>query len=1819
MYQRRKLWSIVTSFILLVICNKFAEAQYARTRDKPKGISKAPFVLRGDQTPPPDTESDPEEVHPFTDLSTWYYKPRAFTQLKLHPCEQGSCYPATGNLLIGREDQLYASSTCGLYEQKRYCIVSHLEEKKKCFWCDSRPGSNQAIKNHNISNIVSKTYPGTQETTWWQSENGKENVYVQLNLEAEFHFTHLIMKFRTFRPAAMLIERSYDNNKTWQVYRYFADNCDDSFPGIKKGTPENLTDVVCESRYSGVSPSSNGEVIYRVLMQNVKIDNPYSQQVQNLLKITNLRINFTKLHTLGDDLLDKREEIQEKYYYAINYMVVRGSCSCYGHANRCLPLAGINPKPDMVHGRCECTHNTKGRNCEKCEDFFNDLPWRPAVGKQSNACKRCNCNNHAWSCHFDSAVYEASGRVSGGVCDGCQHDTMGIHCEQCKPFYYRDPTRDIQDPDVCKECDCDPQGSLDLGICDSITDTVNNLVAGSCHCKTNVEGRRCDQCKNGFWNFTSENPDGCQPCTCSTLGTVDNQGCDVDTGECTCKRYVTGRDCRQCLPEFWGLSEKQDGCEPCDCDPGGSLDNNCDLFTGQCKCRGDMSGRTCNIPKQLHFTASLDFLLYEAELAKGSSDCQVVIREPYRDGQPNTWTGSGFMRAYEGSFIEFPINNIRTTSLYDAVLRYEPTSNQPWYDVEMSLIRPDPVDVDSLCNEASLDDEPKHISLPSHSRSVVAPEPLCLEAGKSYKLVLEFKRSQYEHESPNTASILIDSIVLTPRIESIPWFKGSAPAEQRRREFERFSCNDILKNPPVDTKHIPEVCKNDFNSIGAFIINGALACQCDPTGAVSKLCDEHGGRCTCKPNVVGRRCDRCAPGTYGFGPEGCKACDCNSIGALDNFCNVTTGLCKCRANTYGRECDQCRIGFWNFPNCQRCDCNGHAETCHARTGACSNCRDATEGHTCDHCVDGYYGDPRLNVDIPCRQCPCPGTLGSNHSFADTCQLNPLTQDVICACKEGFTGARCDVCADNYFGNPEVPGGNCQLCDCNDNIDIMRPGNCDPHSGQCKQCLYETTGDHCEMCRSGFYRTSPEEMCRECVCHILGWNKTAGDCDRYTGKCPCYPNVIGDDCEKCKENHWKIASGKGCEPCDCDPVGSKHLQCNVYLGECDCRENFGGRQCNECKANYWGDPKADKCIKCECNLEGSETEQCDQKTGNCKCRPGIGGDRCDQCARGYVGVAPHCRPCGECFDNWDKTLTKFENETQLEIARAKDIKNVGAGGAYTTEFNYIQNKLNDIEDLLNQTATIDLDSVEGKLDHLRDLINKTEHGELKNLNEILANADSGNQVAKVTLQNFKNKMDLLRNKTDELRVNGTKLQERNVQGALDIIKNAKTKADDATKNATNTQDIIKNVERRCKSTENKLKSMKSMYSDKHEEDMASLKNLTDLIKNLNDSLPKLNKLICDGSEYPCDNICGGALCGHCGAITCNGAKNQAEDANSLAMKTEALYNDKEKLVNEYIRNITTVNGTLVKNQAISAFNKSLEAKINASNMTEKVNDKLAKIDEFMQQNNSITKELQNKINNILTKDIKWQPEEIKEFATNIKVTADSLTNIEPILAETEGNLSVAKKLKEDAENAKKQVDDIKNTVNSVEEFLKKTENVQKETEIKIGNISQSFKDIKRDLDNIDKMTNGTYQQIENTSGNLGTLDKELEDLKKLLRGNQFTAQTLKNESTNIKTKTEETMDKLKVLLNDYDQAKEKLNASITKADNSKTRAENLVNRTVNLSSKVKTTQESISKLKSPSSNNLGELEEQLKQLISDMDKYTEDIEKKAEYFKHCNSI
>ncbi|NWV66088.1 LAMB2 protein, partial [Malurus elegans] len=555
-----------------------------------------------------------------------------------------------------------------------------------------------------IENVVTSFAPRPKKA-WWQSENGVEHVSIQLDLEAEFHFTHLIMTFKTFRPAAMLVERSADFGRTWKVYRYFAYDCAASFPHVPHGAPRRIDDVVCESRYSDIEPSTEGEVIYRVLDPAIPIQDPYSPAIQSEIHW----VNHPRLN------LDWDQEGKNLQGRAAGKLQFWGShpapralgCThqaqgvfCPGGVPACLCCRGAEPSP---HATRLCT-----ATCVVAEppQLRTAQPGHVQLRLHSpGPILCCDFNEHSRRCHFDMAVFLATGNTSGGVCDGCQHNTMGRRCHLCKPFYYKDPTKDLRDPAVCRACDCDPEGSLDGGLCDSADDPARGLIAGQCRCKEHVAGPRCDRCKPGFFGLSTDNPQGCRRCQCDPRGTVaDGSQCDPVSGECFCKRLVTGRSCSQCLPEHWGLSHDLQGCRPCDCDVGGARNNLCAVGTGQCQCRSHVIGRQCEQVEPGFYRINLDHYTYEAEdarLHQGS----VVEREPPPD-RPASWTGTGFARMLEGGWVEFHVSDVPFSTEYDVVIRYEPQHPEAWQEVGLKVLRPSPVSASSPCgNTIPADDQ----------------------------------------------------------------------------------------------------------------------------------------------------------------------------------------------------------------------------------------------------------------------------------------------------------------------------------------------------------------------------------------------------------------------------------------------------------------------------------------------------------------------------------------------------------------------------------------------------------------------------------------------------------------------------------------------------------------------------------------------------------------------------------------------------------------------------------------------------------------------------------------------------------------------------------------------------------------------------------------------------------------------------------------------------------------------------------------------------------------------------------------------------------
>lgn len=470
------------------------------------------------------------------------------------------------------------------------------------------------------------------------------------------------------------------------------------------------------------------------------------------------------------------------------------------------------------------------------------------------------------------------------------------------------------------------------------------------------------------------------------------------------------------MPDFYGIDEGDEGCKPCNCDPGGSVMSQCDLQTGQCLCRKGVTGLRCDSPAPNYYAPYLDHIKVEAENTSSTSITRPLIRE-VNNANEATWTGNGFDVMHEGSSIDFELKNVGSTNEYDPVVRFESRFPRPLkakITIE-NVEKPEleiPEETNLTCQPLPFRGiEQRTVTLDPRERYAIADKPsLCLSKDYIYKFRVELEPDTSTFRENIT--VLIDSVFLYPNVYNTPVL-SSPKNERKAAEFRHFQCE--TSQLMVKKNYLHEQCLKTLRSVSFYVYDGASPCECDTTGSSDAKCDPIGGQCKCRANVGGRRCDHCLPGYHSFGPEGCVPCDCHQIGSLDNICSAS-GQCNCNNNTFGKRCDLCQPGFWNYPTCERCDCNAHSDFCDSRSGKCQNCRDNTDENTnCKTCKPGFYGNPIMGVDIPCRACPCPGTTDSGIYHAQGCRLDPRTNGPICQCEIGYVGERCDRCDSGYFG------------------------------------------------------------------------------------------------------------------------------------------------------------------------------------------------------------------------------------------------------------------------------------------------------------------------------------------------------------------------------------------------------------------------------------------------------------------------------------------------------------------------------------------------------------------------------------------------------------------------------------------------------------------------------------------------------------------------------------------------------------------------------------------------------------------------------------
>lgn len=377
---------------------------------------------------------------------------------------------------------------------------------------------------------------------------------------------------------------------------------------------------------------------------------------------------------------------------------------------------------------------------------------------------------------------------------------------------------------------------------------------------------------------------------------------------------------------------------------------------------------------------------------------------------------------------------------------------------------------------------------------------------------------------------------------------------------------------------------------------------------------------------------------------------------------ISAEKCECPPGYAGLSCQDCAKGYYRDPNgpfggyCVPCDCNGHAETCNCDTGICDNCQHNTIGDHCDMCVEGYYGNATFGTPYDCMICACPLPIDSNN-FAFGCDVSPDGYSISCDCKPGYTGHKCQSCANGFFGRPEVEGEVCKPCECSGNIDPSIPGSCDSVTGECIHCLNNTFGAACNLCAPGFYGEAIGQRCQSCVCDNIG----TYECDNYSGKCVCLPNVIGEKCDLCADDHYGFESGYGCAPCECG-VASNSTQCDDHSGECACKPGVGGRQCDRCLPGFYNyGPEG--CTPCSCNTELSKGLGCNPVTGQCECLHQVIGEKCDSCPPRWVFIENYgCEECDGCHHG----LLDVTDALKKKIDPVVSELNTVAKSFYTTQ-------------------------------------------------------------------------------------------------------------------------------------------------------------------------------------------------------------------------------------------------------------------------------------------------------------------------------------------------------------------------------------------------------------------------------------------------------------------------------------------------------------------------------------------------------------------------
>lgn len=203
--------------------------------------------------------------------------------------------------------------------------------------------------------------------TCWESDEPAFNLTLRLGKKYELTYVSVQLCSTGSTPPDLqhlAIYKSADGGRTWIPFQYYSAQCRRAFGRAPASLVQRSNEQ--EALCSELPAAQNRRVAFSTMEGRPSASRfDASPVLQDWVTVTDVRVAVSARH--------------RQQGVGVSDLAVGGRCKCNGHASRCVV-------EEEGEARCECRHNTAGRDCERCRPFHFDRPWGRATAERVNEC-----------------------------------------------------------------------------------------------------------------------------------------------------------------------------------------------------------------------------------------------------------------------------------------------------------------------------------------------------------------------------------------------------------------------------------------------------------------------------------------------------------------------------------------------------------------------------------------------------------------------------------------------------------------------------------------------------------------------------------------------------------------------------------------------------------------------------------------------------------------------------------------------------------------------------------------------------------------------------------------------------------------------------------------------------------------------------------------------------------------------------------------------------------------------------------------------------------------------------------------------------------------------------------------------------------------------------------------------------------------------------------------------------------------------------------------------------------------------------------------